>query len=92
MKRKSYVVMLITVLALTGCGKTQRNEKPVEDNVTSQMPNIDYSVTTQIEQEAPAQLEDNDNTAWLITLYIKIQVMCLLCQAVELWMEKSLQQ
>ena len=64
MKRKSYVVMLITVLALTGCGKTQRNEKPVEDNVTSQMSNIDHSVTTQIEQEAPAQSEGNDNTAY----------------------------
>lgn len=59
MKRKNYVVMLIMILALTGCGKSQRSDEPVVGSDTLQMPSIENSDTTQIEQLQPAQTENN---------------------------------
>lgn len=73
MNKKIYIVMLISVLALIGCEKTQGSGNPVRGGDTQPTTNIEVDGTqsestqpAQIETEQPIQIEDLELTGTII--------------------------
>lgn len=62
MKRRLYIIMLISILALTGCRKTTASEEPIRGGNTTSATCVEID-ETQTEQEQTEQMK-NDNTAY----------------------------